>query len=78
MFDQLLTFAGNSKVMKVQYGVSFAVLYSVTRLDIGFKVHYVMLCLLCILQVYTYYILHTRHLCQTGRQIVYLSAWWFC
>ncbi|XP_076882759.1 alkaline ceramidase-like [Bidens hawaiensis] len=38
------------------YGISFAVIHSVIRFDIGFKIHYVMLCILCIPRVYKYYI----------------------
>ncbi|KAJ0610657.1 putative ceramidase [Helianthus annuus] len=38
------------------YGISFAVLHSIIRFDIGFKLHYVMLCVLCIPRVYKYYI----------------------
>ncbi|KAI7757230.1 hypothetical protein M8C21_031727 [Ambrosia artemisiifolia] len=41
------------------YGISFAILHSVIRFDIGFKLHYVMLCLLCVPRMYKYYI-HTQ------------------
>ncbi|XP_041028400.1 alkaline ceramidase-like [Juglans microcarpa x Juglans regia] len=41
------------------YGASFAVVHAVVRLGIGFKVHYVILCLLCIPRMYKYYI-HTQ------------------
>ncbi|KAF9611647.1 hypothetical protein IFM89_034118 [Coptis chinensis] len=40
------------------YGAAFAVVYSQLRFGIGFKVHYVVLCLLCIPRMYKYYI-HT-------------------
>ncbi|KAL0340605.1 UNVERIFIED_CONTAM: Alkaline ceramidase [Sesamum radiatum] len=39
------------------YGAVFAVAHSQLRFDIGFKVHYVLLCLLCIPRMYKYYIL---------------------
>ncbi|KAD3337974.1 hypothetical protein R6Q59_027257 [Mikania micrantha] len=38
------------------YGISFAVLHSIIRFNIGFKIHYIMLCVLCIPRVYKYYI----------------------
>ncbi|XP_021812951.1 alkaline ceramidase-like [Prunus avium] len=38
------------------YGAVFAVFHSLVRLRIGFKVHYVILCLLCIPRMYKYYI----------------------
>ncbi|KAH6809088.1 Alkaline phytoceramidase [Perilla frutescens var. frutescens] len=38
------------------YGAAFAVAHSLVRFDIGFKVHYVLLCLLCIPRMYKYYI----------------------
>uniref|UniRef100_A0A7N0UEQ0 Uncharacterized protein n=1 Tax=Kalanchoe fedtschenkoi TaxID=63787 RepID=A0A7N0UEQ0_KALFE len=38
------------------YGVTFAVAHSVFRFSIGFKLHYVLLCLLCIPRMYKYYI----------------------
>lgn len=38
------------------YGALFAIFHSQLRFDIGFKVHYVMLCLLCIPRMYKYYI----------------------
>ncbi|KAG6603812.1 Alkaline ceramidase, partial [Cucurbita argyrosperma subsp. sororia] len=37
------------------YGVMFAVAHSILRYDIGFKVHYVNLCLLCVPRMYKYY-----------------------
>ncbi|KAF9611649.1 hypothetical protein IFM89_034120 [Coptis chinensis] len=40
------------------YGAAFAFVYSQLRFGIGFKVHYVVLCLLCIPRMYKYYI-HT-------------------
>lgn len=41
------------------YGAAFAVFHSLVRFEIGFKVHYVILCLLCIPRMYKYYI-HTK------------------
>jgi len=38
------------------YGVVFAAVHSVVRFGIGFKVHYAILCLLCIPRMYKYYI----------------------
>lgn len=38
------------------YGAIFAVAHSILRYDIGFKLHYVILCLLCIPRMYKYYI----------------------
>ncbi|KAI4310767.1 hypothetical protein MLD38_035718 [Melastoma candidum] len=38
------------------YGAGFAVLHSLVRFGIGFKVHYAILCLLCIPRMYKYYI----------------------
>ncbi|KAL6569933.1 hypothetical protein OROMI_014447 [Orobanche minor] len=39
------------------YGVVFAIAHSLVRFHIGFKAHYVLLCLLCIPRMYKYYIL---------------------
>ena len=39
------------------YGALFAVAHSLFRFHIGFKVHYVLLCLLCVPRMYKYYIL---------------------
>ncbi|KAK9058457.1 hypothetical protein SSX86_023299 [Deinandra increscens subsp. villosa] len=41
------------------YGALFAIFHSQTRFDVGFKVHYITLCLLCIPRMYKYYI-HTQ------------------
>ncbi|XP_076917179.1 alkaline ceramidase-like [Bidens hawaiensis] len=41
------------------YGALFAIFHSQIRFDIGFKVHYIILCLLCIPRMYKYYI-HTQ------------------
>lgn len=41
------------------YGAAFAVFHSLVRFQIGFKVHYMILCLLCIPRMYKYYI-HTK------------------
>lgn len=38
------------------YGGAFAIFHSVFRFGIGFKVNYVILCLLCIPRMYKYYI----------------------
>ncbi|CAK9141429.1 unnamed protein product [Ilex paraguariensis] len=38
------------------YGAVFAILHSQVRFDIGFKLHYMLLCLLCIPRMYKYYI----------------------
>lgn len=38
------------------YGAVFAIAHSQVRFGIGFKLHYVILCLLCIPRVYKYYI----------------------
>uniref|UniRef100_A0A2P2IW89 Alkaline phytoceramidase n=1 Tax=Rhizophora mucronata TaxID=61149 RepID=A0A2P2IW89_RHIMU len=41
------------------YGALFAVVHSVVHLGFGFKLHYLILCLLCIPRMYKYYI-HTE------------------
>lgn len=41
------------------YGAVFAVAHALVRFQIGFKVHYMILCLLCIPRMYKYYI-HTK------------------
>ncbi|XP_038988677.1 alkaline ceramidase-like isoform X2 [Phoenix dactylifera] len=38
------------------YGAAFAVAHSLVRFRIGFKVHYIVLCLLCVPRMYKYYI----------------------
>ena len=38
------------------YGAGFAVVHALFQFGIGFKVHYVILCLLCIPRMYKYYI----------------------
>ncbi|EHA8590076.1 alkaline ceramidase [Cocos nucifera] len=38
------------------YGAAFAVVHSLVRFRIGFKVHYIVLCFLCIPRMYKYYI----------------------
>lgn len=38
------------------YGAAFAIVHSLIRFGIGFKVHYAVLCLLCIPRMYKYYI----------------------
>lgn len=41
------------------YGAAFAIAHSVFRFGVGFKVHYIILCLLCVPRMYKYYI-HTQ------------------
>ncbi|XP_027364594.1 alkaline ceramidase-like [Abrus precatorius] len=41
-------------IFLVLYGAVFAIAHSVFRFDIGFKLHYVILCLLCIPRMYKY------------------------
>ncbi|RVW28217.1 Alkaline ceramidase [Vitis vinifera] len=41
------------------YGAAFAIVHSQVHFGIGFKIHYVILCLLCIPRMYKYYI-HTQ------------------
>ncbi|XP_011621585.1 alkaline ceramidase 3 [Amborella trichopoda] len=41
------------------YGAAFAILHSQVRFRMGFKVHYALLCLLCVPRMYKYYI-YTR------------------
>ncbi|KAK8464740.1 hypothetical protein PHAVU_010G071057 [Phaseolus vulgaris] len=43
-------------IFLVLYGVIFAIVHSVVRFGIGFKLHYVILCLLCSPRMYKYYI----------------------
>lgn len=43
------------------YGAAFAIVHSVFHFGTGFKIHYVILCLLCIPRMYKYYI-HTQDL----------------
>jgi len=38
------------------YGAAFAIVHALVRLRMGFKVHYVILCLLCVPRMYKYYI----------------------
>ncbi|CAN0915684.1 Alkaline ceramidase [Linum grandiflorum] len=38
------------------YGAGFAVIHALMRFGVGFKVHYAILCLLCIPRMYKYYI----------------------
>ncbi|XP_031485527.1 alkaline ceramidase-like [Nymphaea colorata] len=51
------------------YGVAFAIFHSLVRCSLGFKVHYVLLCLLCIPRVYKYY-MHTKEL--PAKQLAHL------
>ena len=41
------------------YGAGFAIVHALVRLKMGFKLHYVVLCLLCVPRMYKYYI-HTK------------------
>lgn len=38
------------------YGAIFAIVHSLVRFELGFKLHYVVLCLLCVPRMYKYYI----------------------
>ena len=38
------------------YGAAFAIVHALIRFEIGFKVHYLILCLLCVPRMYKYYI----------------------
>ncbi|XP_058113981.1 alkaline ceramidase-like isoform X4 [Magnolia sinica] len=38
------------------YGIAFAIAHSQVRFGIGFKVHYIILCLLCVPRMYKYYL----------------------
>nr|ACJ85051.1 unknown [Medicago truncatula] len=65
------------------YGAAFAVVHSFVRFDIGFKVHYVILCLLCIPRMYKYYI-YTADVCAKWIAKLYVatlllgSLFWLC
>ena len=65
------------------YGAVFAVVHSVIRFGIGFKVHYVILCLLCIPRMYKYYI-HTQDASAKRLAKLYVATLslgglcWFC
>ncbi|KAK1317264.1 hypothetical protein QJS10_CPA05g00870 [Acorus calamus] len=55
------------------YGAAFAVLHSQVRFGIGFKIHYVILCLLCIPRMYKYYI-HTKEASAKRLAHLYLAT----
>jgi dihydroceramidase len=65
------------------YGAAFAVVHAYLRFGIGFKVHYVILCLLCIPRMYKYYI-HTEDTAAKRIAKWYVatifvgSVCWFC
>lgn len=43
------------------YGAIFAIFHSIFRFELGFKLHYAALCLLCIPRMYKYYIYTNDH-----------------
>ncbi|KAA8527915.1 hypothetical protein F0562_035216 [Nyssa sinensis] len=65
------------------YGAAFAIVHSQVRFGIGFKLHYVLLCLLCIPRMYKYY-MHTED--RSAKQLAKLylvtlllgSLCWLC
>ncbi|CAI8590566.1 unnamed protein product [Vicia faba] len=65
------------------YGIAFAGVHSFVRFGIGFKVHYVFLCLLCIPRMYKYYI-YTADACAKLIAKLYVatlllgSLFWLC
>lgn len=65
------------------YGAAFAVAHALLRFGIGFKVHYAVLCLLCIPRMYKYYI-HTTNVSAKRLAKLYLatitlgSLCWLC
>ncbi|KAL9408783.1 hypothetical protein AB3S75_047215 [Citrus x aurantiifolia] len=65
------------------YGAAFAVAHALFRFGIGFKVHYAVLCLLCIPRMYKYYI-HTTDVSAKRLAKLYLatitigSLCWLC
>lgn len=65
------------------YGAAFAVAHALFRFGIGFKVHYAVLCLLCIPRMYKYYI-HTTDVPAKRLAKLYLatitvgSLCWLC
>ncbi|TKY51903.1 Alkaline ceramidase 3 [Spatholobus suberectus] len=65
------------------YAAAFAIVHSVVRFGIGFKVHYVIICLLCIPRMYKYYIytedVSAKHLAQLYVATLLLgSLCWLC
>lgn len=55
------------------YGAAFAVVHSFVRFGIGFKVHYVVLCFLCIPRMYKYYI-HTKDIAAKRLAKLYVAT----
>ena len=55
------------------YGAIFAIVHSVLRFGIGFKVHYVILSLLCIPRMYKYYI-YTDDVCAKCLARLYVAT----
>ncbi|CAM9000681.1 unnamed protein product [Rhodiola kirilowii] len=65
------------------YGVLFAIAHAVFRFGIGFKLHYVTLCLLCIPRMYKYYIytqdIHAKRLAKWyATTISFATLCWLC
>lgn len=65
------------------YGAVFAIAHSLIRFSIGFKVHYVILCLLCIPRMYKYYIytqdIYAKRLAKFYAVTLFLgSICWLC
>ncbi|KAL1334532.1 hypothetical protein HN51_063455 [Arachis hypogaea] len=65
------------------YGVVFAIAHSFFRFSVGFKMHYVVLCLLCIPRMYKYYI-YTQDVAAKRLAKLFIanlvlgSIFWFC
>ena len=55
------------------YGAAFAVVHSFARFGIGFKVHYIGLCLLCVPRMYKYYI-HTKEVAARRLAQLYVAT----
>ncbi|XP_057961852.1 alkaline ceramidase-like [Malania oleifera] len=58
------------------YGAAFAIVHSQVRFGIGFKLHYVILCLLCIPRMYKYYI-HTQDVSAKQLAKLYIATLFF-
>ncbi|XP_059447314.1 alkaline ceramidase-like [Corylus avellana] len=60
------------------YGAAFAVVHALVRFGIGFKVHYAILCLLCIPRMYKYYIytqdMHAKRLAKLYLATLFLGT----
>ncbi|KAE9602100.1 putative ceramidase [Lupinus albus] len=54
------------------YGVVFAIAHSVFHFGVSFKVHYIILCLLCTPRMYKYYI-HTQDV--SAKRLAKISGW---